>query len=76
MTRRAVWGLGTPADREITVDLEFIEPFAAIALVTYTLEPVGETMRVTWAMDQPANFATKMAMASMDMDAMLGADFE
>lgn len=64
------------ADREITVDLEFIEPFPAKALVTYTLEPVGDTTRVTWAMDQPADFATKMAMASMDMDAMLGADFE
>lgn len=64
------------ADR-IEQDLTFTRPFEAKAKVVYTLSPVGEDRtQVTWTMDQPADLPTKAITLVVDMDAMIGADFD
>jgi hypothetical protein len=57
--------------------LEFIEPFASIAQSTVSTKPAGEgKVEVTWAFDEDAGFGTKVMTVFMDMDKMLGPDFE
>lgn len=66
----------TVADDKVTHDLEFFEPWQSKAVITFTFTPEGENTRVTWAMDEDQKFGGKVAGLFMDMDAMLGADFE
>lgn len=57
--------------------LEFIEPFASVATATLSMKPIGDAeVEVTWAFDQAADFGTKIMTVFMDMDSMLGPDFE
>ncbi len=56
--------------------LEFIEPFAAVAQSGFTLKETDGKTRVTWFMDGNNAFMSKVFGIVMDMDAMIGADFE
>lgn len=57
--------------------LEFIEPFASVAESSLTVTSLGgDQVEVTWSYDQDAGFGTKLMTVFMDMDAMLGPDFE
>lgn len=57
--------------------LEFIEPFASVAETSLIMKDLGDgQVEVTWVFDQDADFATKLMTVFVDMDAMLGADFE
>lgn len=75
-------GKGKMAIREsvepskIVEDLTFIEPFPSTALITFTFTPEGDKTKVVWAMDSEQNFGAKAFGLFMDMDAMLGADFD
>lgn len=60
----------------IQIKLEFIKPFAATNTATYTFVPSGEGTNVTWAMDGENGFMGKAFSMFMDMDKMVGADFE
>jgi hypothetical protein len=66
---------------QIKIRLEFKEPFAATNVTTFVLVPTASSAgapgtRVTWAMDGENNFAAKAMGMFMDMDAMIGKDFE
>jgi hypothetical protein len=66
---------------QIKIRLEFKEPFAATNVTTFALVPTTSSAgapgtRVTWAMDGENNFAAKAMGMFMDMDAMIGKDFE
>ncbi|MET0340994.1 MAG: SRPBCC family protein [Polyangiales bacterium] len=64
-------------DREVTIDLAFIAPFEAHNTALFTLEPQPEaSTRVTWAMLGKNGFLSKAFGLFMDVDAMLGKDFE
>jgi hypothetical protein len=57
--------------------LEFIEPFASRAQSTVSMKAVADgKVEVTWAFDEDAGFGTKLMTVFMDMDTMLGPDFE
>mgnify|MGYP002821430581 CR=1 FL=1 len=60
----------------LEVDLEFKEPMAGLADVTYTLTPNGDTTNLSWKMEMDQGFGGKVAALFMDMDGMIGADFE
>ncbi len=67
--------------QQIKIRLEFKEPFAATNITTFALAPVPASggapgTRVTWAMDGESNFAAKAMGLFMDMDSMIGKDFE
>lgn len=61
---------------KIVEDLDFIEPFENHAVVEMSLAPVEGGTKVTWGYTSPNNFLGKAMTLVMDMDAMLGADFE
>ena len=60
----------------IAYRLEFIEPFASIAKSTMTVVAQDTSSKVTWAMDGDRDFMSKLFGVFMDMDAMIGKDFE
>ena len=47
---------------EVVRDLEFLKPFKARNVVTYTLEPAGEGTRVTWRMDGELNLSRALGL--------------
>ena len=61
---------------QVKIDLDFIKPFAAKNLTEFSLKPDGDTTQVTWVMTGKKNFATKAFCLVMDMDKMVGGDFE
>lgn len=63
-------------DQKVESDLDFTEPFASHADVTLSMTPEGTGTKVTWAFDSEQNFMSKAFGLVMDMDAMLGKDFE
>lgn len=60
----------------IHIKLEFLKPFAATNAAEFTFAPQGESTDVTWTMTGEKNFFCKGMCLFMDMDAMIGADFE
>jgi uncharacterized protein YndB with AHSA1/START domain len=64
------------APSTITIKLEFLKPFAATNVATFTFTPTADGTRVTWAMDGRKNFMMKGFTLFMDMDQMVGGDFE
>lgn len=61
---------------KITWDLAFIEPFEAKNLTSITLAPADGGTQVTWSMTGANGFMGKLMSQFIDMDAMVGADFE
>jgi hypothetical protein len=60
----------------VEVDLQFIKPFAARNKTTFTLDAEGDATRVTWAMEGERNFVMKAFGVFMNMDDMIGKDFD
>jgi hypothetical protein len=60
----------------VIVKLEFIKPFTATNTVTFTMIPVAAQTRTTWAMDGHNGFLGKLFHLVMNMDKMVGGDFE
>ncbi len=68
--------LESSAPSEVRVKLDFVKPFEAHNVVDFTLKPEGDATRVTWAMHGPAPFTSKLMQVFLDMDRMVGTDFE
>jgi len=66
------------ADRpsKIVTDLHFIEPFEARNQAEYLIQSNAEGSEVTWAISGPQPYLSKVMCVFMDMDAMIGKDFE
>ena len=60
----------------IRVRLEFVRPFAATSTATFTFRPEGERTAVTWTLDGRNGFPAKAMGLVMNMDKMIGDDFE
>jgi len=63
-------------NQRLVIRLEFLRPMAATNEVDFTFTPSGGSTRVVWAMDGHNGFVGKLIALLMDMDAMIGADFE
>jgi hypothetical protein len=62
--------------QNVTIRLEFLKPFAATNTTQFDFAPSGAGTNVTWAMTGHNNFMAKAFSAFMDMDKMIGTDFE
>lgn len=62
--------------KQIVIDLEFIKPFAAKNLVGFDFKAMGEKTNVTWSMIGKKNFMMKFFGLFMDMDKLVGDDFD
>jgi hypothetical protein len=60
----------------VGVKLEFIEPMAAVNATEFQLKPQGDQTTVVWTMDGTNNFAGKAFCMFINMDKMVGGDFE
>jgi hypothetical protein len=63
-------------DARVGIRLEFIKPFAETCQADFALAPEGEGTKVTWGMDGNHNYVSKVMCVFMDMDKMIGTDFE
>ena len=60
----------------IRIKLEFFKPFAGTNTATFTFTPDAQGTKVNWVMDGRYNFISKGVSMVMDMDRMIGNDFE
>ncbi len=65
----------TPSSR-ISIKQDFSRPFEAHNRVEFTLEPRGGSTRVGWSMEGPVPFMAKITHLLVNMDRMVGGDFE
>lgn len=63
-------------DARVALDLHFIKPIAANNTTVFTLDPTEGGTRVTWTMEGHNNLMAKLFGVFMNMDAMIGRDFE
>ena len=63
-------------DARVGIRLEFLKPWAETCRSSFALAPEGEGTRVTWRMEGNHNFASKVMCVFMDMDKMIGGDFQ
>lgn len=60
----------------ITIKLDFVQPFEAHNIVDFTLTPLADATTVTWAMRGDTPYFAKIIHVFIDMDSMVGKDFE
>lgn len=60
----------------VAIKLDFEKPFEAHNLVEFRLEPKGDATNVTWAMQGDAPYFAKIIHVFINMDKMVGHDFE
>ena len=64
-----------PASR-VTMTLHMLAPFETRNTVRFLLEPQGELTRVTWAMQGSVPYFAKIIHLFIDMDRMVGSEFD
>ena len=60
----------------VGIKLDFTKPFETQNNVVFTLRPDGDTTNVTWAMDGPMPCIAKVMGIFVNMNTMIGKDFE
>ena len=60
----------------VRIDLEFIKPFASTSVTEFTFKPAGNQTELTWVMSGNNNFMARAFTLFVNMDKMIGADFE
>ena|SRR5688572_18595791 len=60
----------------VAIQLDFLEPFEAHNTTVFTLNPRADGTEINWAMDGPSPYIAKLMGVFVDMDAMIGRDFE
>jgi hypothetical protein len=63
-------------DRSVAIDLQFLKPFKARNVTTFTTEQQGGDTLVRWSMTGPRTFMTRVMGIFSSMDKMIGPDFE
>ncbi|MFC0135334.1 polyketide cyclase [Massilia eurypsychrophila] len=72
--RMEIIDASTPA--KTVVKLAFLEPVESHSTTEFTLTPQGDTTTVTWNMHGPMPFLSKLMTVFMNMDDMIGKDFD
>ena len=61
---------------QVAIRLRFTRPFKGENEVLFTLEPDGDSTTVTWSMTGKSAFMSKLIGIFLNMDKMIGNDFE
>ena len=64
------------ANELVRIKLEFLKPFPAINTTEFSFKPEGTQTAVVWSMTGTNNFMAKAFCMFMNMDKMVGGDFE
>jgi hypothetical protein len=65
-----------PAPSKVTLDLNMTKPMTAHNKIEFVLVPVGDTTTVTWTMRGEAPYWAKIFHVFVNMEKMVGGDFE
>jgi uncharacterized protein YndB with AHSA1/START domain len=68
--------LEAAAPQKIVIKLDFFTPMEGHNTAEFTMLPQGDGTQVTWLMHGPARFMTKLVQIVMNLDNMIGKDFE
>lgn len=68
--------LDSTPNSKVTLRLDMYKPFKGSNTIEYILEPGSEATDMTWSMRGEAPFISKVICLFMDMDKMVGKDFE
>jgi uncharacterized protein YndB with AHSA1/START domain len=60
----------------IRIKLDFVKPMEGTSTTEFTFKPAGDQTAVTWTMTGHRNFVAKAVCLFMDIDKMVGSDFE
>ena len=63
-------------DRSVRTDLKFLTPWESSSVATFDLEAHGDSTKVTWGIEGENDFMGRAMSAFLDMDGMVGPDFE
>lgn len=66
----------TSAPQQVALRLDMTAPMTASNTITFTLRPYGQGTEVIWAMEGASPYFAKLIGIFLDMDAMIGHDFE
>ena len=72
--RMEILDAATPS--KLVIKLDFFTPFEGHNTAVFTMLPQGDGTHVTWLMHGPANFMSKLIQVFIDLDNMIGRDFE
>src|SRR5712691_9648577 len=61
---------------KVAIKLDFVKPFVTHNIVEFTLEPQGDSTNVTWVMLGNMPYVAKIVHVFLDMDKLVGKDFE
>jgi hypothetical protein len=67
---------GSRPAEAIIIRLEFFKPMPGVCPTEFTFRPEGGSTRVTWTMSGTNNYLSKIVCLFMNMDKMIGGDFE
>jgi len=68
--------LEASSSSKVVIKLDFLKPFEAHNTAEFTMQPQGGATNVVWVMHGPAPFMSKVMQVFMNMDRMIGKDFE
>jgi len=68
--------LQTAVPSKIVIKLDFFKPFEGHNTAEFTMLPQGDTTDLTWTMTGPAVFMSRVMQVFMNLDRMIGRDFE
>lgn len=72
--RMEILQANTPS--KLVIKLDFFKPWEAHNTAEFTMLPQGNATNVHWVMHGPAPFMSKVAQVFMNIDKMVGKDFE
>jgi uncharacterized protein YndB with AHSA1/START domain len=61
---------------KVVIKLDFLKPFEAHNTAEFTMLPQGDAINLTWVMHGPLVFMAKVMHVFINMDKMIGKDFE
>ncbi|MGD9724941.1 MAG: SRPBCC family protein [Nitrospiraceae bacterium] len=66
----------TAPPSQVSLTLDLVKPFETHNVVDFTLQPMGGSTNVTWAMRGRSPYLAKVMHVFFDMDSIVGKDFE
>ena len=68
--------LDTSGPSKIVIKLDFFKPFEGHNTAEFTMLPQAEATCLSWMMHGPRRFMSKVMQVFMNLDHMIGKDFE
>ncbi len=68
--------LDTSEPSKIVIKLDFFTPFEGHNTAEFTMLPQGDATNLTWLMHGPASLMSKVMQVFINLDKMIGKDFE